>query len=53
MQDGGNVRWILDEETGLIDVLYVQSRQMIFDLDETKPFFFQADTTFSTNKGRN
>jgi len=49
VQEGGNVKWSKNE-TGEVDVSWIQTRTMVEDLNKTKPWLWQTDTTFSTNK---
>ena len=48
-QEGGNVSWSKGE-TGEIVVLWIQSKTMAQDVQKTRPWLFQTDTTFNTNK---
>ena len=47
--DGGSVKWIKNQR-GEVVVLWVQTRTMAHDVSVTKPFVWQTDTTFSTNR---
>ena len=47
--EGGCVNWHKNE-SGEVSVLWVQTRTMISDVSRTKPWVWQTDTTFSTNR---
>ena len=47
--DGGDVKWSKNQ-AGEITVLWVQTRSMAQDVATTKPWVWQTDTTFGTNR---
>ena len=47
--EGGTVDWH-KSETGEILALWIQTKTMLSDVQKTKPWLFQTDTTFSTNR---
>jgi hypothetical protein len=50
--DGGDVKWNKNQ-AGEVTVLWVQKRSMSQDVSVTKPYVWQTDTTFGTNRYRN
>jgi hypothetical protein len=48
-QEGGTVNWT-KADSGEILVLYIQTKAMYSDVQKTKPFVWQMDTTFNTNR---
>jgi hypothetical protein len=48
-QEGGTVNWT-KADSGEILVLYIQTKAMKEDIQKTKPFVWQMDTTFGTNR---
>ena len=48
--EGGTAQWSINEETKCVEVLFIQTANMKKDLVTTRPFTWQADTTFSTNR---
>ena len=50
-QEGGTVNWTKsDGGEGEVEVLFIQTKMMKQDLQQTKPWLFQTDTTFKTNR---
>ena len=47
--EGGNVKWKKDR-SGQVTVLWIQNRSMAMDVATTKPWVWQTDTTFGTNR---
>ena len=47
--EGGNVNWSKGG-TGETVVLWIQTKTMAEDVQKTRPWLFQTDTTFKTNK---
>ena len=47
--DGGMVKWSKNAEEE-VSVLWVQTQSMRSDMDKTKPWVWQMDATFSTNR---
>ena len=47
--EGGDVQYSLDGD-GFVDVLWVQTPSMRQEVAKNRPFLFQADTTFGTNR---
>ena len=48
-QEGGTVNWT-KSDGGEVEVLFIQTKTMKRDLQQTKPWLFQTDTTFKTNR---
>ena len=48
--EGGDVQYALDKDSGEVDVLYVQTKLMRDEVAHSRPYLWQADTTFNTNK---
>ena len=48
--NGGDVRYMKEENTNNVEVLCVQSKEMRKQLTESKPFVFECDTTFGTQR---
>jgi hypothetical protein len=48
-QEGGTVNWS-KSESGEIVVLWIQTKSMAQDVQKTKPWLWQTDTTFGTNR---
>ena len=48
--EGGDVQYSLDEDSGEVNVLYVQTKLMRDEVAHSRPYLWQADTTFNTNK---
>ena len=46
---GGNVNWSKSDE-GEVSVLFVQTQTMVEDVQKTRPWLWQCDTTFGTNR---
>ena len=49
LADGGDVKWNKNQ-SGEITVLWVQTRSMAQDVCATKPYVWETDTTFGTNR---
>ena len=47
--EGGRVNW-QKNDAGEISVLWIQTWIMASDVNRTKPWVWQTDTTFSTNR---
>ena len=47
--DGGDVKWSKNVK-GQVEVLWIQTRSMAQDVARTRPYVWQTDTTFSTNR---
>lgn len=47
--EGGKVYWKKSDE-GEVMVLWIQTKSMVIDVEKTKPFVWQTDTTFGTNR---
>ena len=47
--EGGSVKWS-KAESGEITVLWIQTKAMVEDVHRTKPWLWQTDTTFGTNR---
>ena len=47
--EGGTVKWS-KSDTGEIVVLWIQTKSMVEDVHKTKPWLWQTDTTFGTNR---
>ena len=47
--EGGKVNWSKNK-AGKVTVLWVQTRTMCQDVDRSKPWVWQTDTTFGTNR---
>ena len=47
--EGGEVQYSIDKD-GLVDVLWLQTPLMREEIAKTRPFLFQADSTFGTNR---
>ena len=47
--EGGRVNWSKND-AGEISVLWVQTQMMVSDMSRTKPWVWQTDATFSTNR---
>ena len=47
---GGDVQYALSPVTGEVDVLYVQTCTMRQEVEHSRPYLWQADTTFNTNR---
>ena len=50
VQEKGEVLWHKNRDTGYVEVLYIQTASMRSDIERTRPYIWQCDTTFSTNK---
>ena len=47
--EGGTVKW-KKSDAGDVVVLWIQTKSMDEDLNKTKPWLWQTDTTFGTNR---
>ena len=47
--EGGEVKWNIDKDSGFMDVLFILTKAMKEQVLRVKPTVFQCDTTFNTN----
>ena len=47
---GGDVKWSKNADSGMVEVLWIQTLAMKTDLPKSRPQAFQCDTTFQTNR---
>ena len=50
VQDNGEVNWHKNPDSGYVEVLFIQTSSMRSDIDRTRPYIWQCDTTFKTNR---